>query len=690
MTSVNVTTQKNTVTVQQGDATTVTVTTQGAQGATGAAGAGISAGDKGALTVAANLTDWTLNDSVVTNVKVASDAAIAGSKISPNFGSQNITTTGNAVFGGNLTVSGTTTTIDTTTLTVEDKNIELGKVGSPTDITADEGGISLLGDTTKTFQWLNATDSWTSSEHIALPDNKKLQLGTGQDVQVYWDGSAGFVTNQGGGNLHFNSDTVLIKNAANTKSHIRAYNNSSVELYHNNVKKAETSADGFLIQGNAVVDQVQIQGSSPRLEFNQDDHNTSFRINSGGGTLQLQVSTNNGASFANAIGIGGVGNIFIPDNDKVNFGSLNDLTIVHDGTDSKITNKTGNLLIEAKDTETGIKVIPDDGIELYFDAVKKLSTRSFGCTVHGTLQANTNLKVNSYTGQLLVGVSNEFSIQHDDTDTFIENTVGNLHIRPKSSEEGIKLIPDGAVELYHDGVKRCETSANGFDLPDNSKLQLGDSQDLAIFHDGSNSVIKDAGTGMLKLLASTMQIRNSADSKTMAQFLPNGAATFFYDGAKKFETTADGTKISKEIQIEGVTVNAFESGRIRFTETNSDFNGGYIHYDGSANILKLGVHPFNDAVVGNDVDCIEMKRTAGSENVELNFAGSKKCETTSSGITVQGSVTTEDMNMSNLNGTANEVDGSKGSWSIQEGADDLFIINRVSGKKYKFNLTEIS
>ena len=46
--------------------------------------------------------------------------------------------------------------------------------------------------------------------------------------------------------------------------------------------------------------------------------------------------------------------------------------------------------------------------------------------------------------------------------------------------------------------------------------------------------------------------------------------------------------------------------------------------------------------------------------------------------------------MSNLNDSANEVDGSKGSWSIQEGADDLFIINRVSGKKYKFNLTEIS
>ena len=51
---------------------------------------------------------------------------------------------------------------------------------------------------------------------------------------------------------------------------------------------------------------------------------------------------------------------------------------------------------------------------------------------------------------------------------------------------------------------------------------------------------------------------------------------------------------------------------------------------------------------------------------------------------------TGDINMSNLHNDGNEVDGSKGSWSIQEGADDLFIINRVSGKKYKFNLTEIS
>jgi len=74
----------------------------------------------------------------------------------------------------------------------------------------------------------------------------------------------------------------------------------------------------------------------------------------------------------------------------------------------------------------------------------------------------------------------------------------------------------------------------------------------------------------------------------------------------------------------------------------------------------------------------------------LFFNGSKKCETTANGITVQGAVTTQDINMSNLNSLPNEVDSTQGSWSIQEGASDLFLINRISGKKYKFNLTEVT
>jgi hypothetical protein len=76
---------------------------------------------------------------------------------------------------GNLTVSGSTTTINTQTLIVEDKNIEIGKVEEPTDTTANGGGITLKGATDKTFNWIDATDSWTSSEHIDLANGKVLK-----------------------------------------------------------------------------------------------------------------------------------------------------------------------------------------------------------------------------------------------------------------------------------------------------------------------------------------------------------------------------------------------------------------------------------------------------------------------------------------------------------------------------------
>ena len=50
---------------------------------------------------------------------------------------------------------------------------------------------------------------------------------------------------------------------------------------------------------------------------------------------------------------------------------------------------------------------------------------------------------------------------------------------------------------------------------------------------------------------------------------------------------------------------------------------------------------------------------------------------------------TGDLNLSN-EGSSNKVDGTSGSWTIQEGNSDLFLINNLSGKKYKFNLTEVN
>jgi len=67
-----------------------------------------------------------------------------------------------------LVVNGTTSTINSTTLTVDDKNIELGSVASPSDTTADGGGITLKGASDKTILWTNATDTWDFNQGITV------------------------------------------------------------------------------------------------------------------------------------------------------------------------------------------------------------------------------------------------------------------------------------------------------------------------------------------------------------------------------------------------------------------------------------------------------------------------------------------------------------------------------------------
>jgi hypothetical protein len=77
---------------------------------------------------------------------------------------------------GDLVVNGNTTTLNTATLIVEDKNIVLANVETPTDTTADGAGISVLGATTKTFNWVDATDAWTSSEDMNLVAGKVYEI----------------------------------------------------------------------------------------------------------------------------------------------------------------------------------------------------------------------------------------------------------------------------------------------------------------------------------------------------------------------------------------------------------------------------------------------------------------------------------------------------------------------------------
>ena len=82
---------------------------------------------------------------------------------------------GDVIIAGNLTINGTTTTISTTNITVEDKNIILAS-GATTDDDADGGGITLSGATDKTFSWSQTNNSWDSSENINIPFGKSFKI----------------------------------------------------------------------------------------------------------------------------------------------------------------------------------------------------------------------------------------------------------------------------------------------------------------------------------------------------------------------------------------------------------------------------------------------------------------------------------------------------------------------------------
>ena len=88
-----------------------------------------------------------------------------------------VTIANDLTVSGDLVVNGTLTSISTSEVRVEDKNILLGDTSTPTDTTADSGGITLAGATNKTIQWLQATGSWTFNQPINIVNSGTFQIG---------------------------------------------------------------------------------------------------------------------------------------------------------------------------------------------------------------------------------------------------------------------------------------------------------------------------------------------------------------------------------------------------------------------------------------------------------------------------------------------------------------------------------
>ena len=109
---------------------------------------------------------------------VATTVNAFGAATTLSLGASTGTTTvnNNLVVTGNFTVNGTTETINATTIQVADKNIEIGITGTPTDTTANGGGITLKGATDKTIIYDNTNNNWTSSENWNIATGKTFKI----------------------------------------------------------------------------------------------------------------------------------------------------------------------------------------------------------------------------------------------------------------------------------------------------------------------------------------------------------------------------------------------------------------------------------------------------------------------------------------------------------------------------------
>ena len=153
-----------------------------------ALGGGAAAASVATITRAVDATHYltfvTDDNSSSTQENIYTDAGVAYNP------SSNLLTVGALTISGDLPVQGTTTNISSTTITVDDKNIELGAVDTPSDTTADGGGVTLKGATDKTINWINSTDNWTSSESFDLVSGKEYKIANASVLSATTLGSA--------------------------------------------------------------------------------------------------------------------------------------------------------------------------------------------------------------------------------------------------------------------------------------------------------------------------------------------------------------------------------------------------------------------------------------------------------------------------------------------------------------------
>lgn len=302
------------------------------------------------------------------------------------------------------------------------------------------------------------------------------------------------------------------------------------------------SAQQLLVSINGVV-QKPNSGTSPSEGFAIDGNDIIFAAAPATGSdffivtygsLNIAVPADNSVTSAKIVDGTIVGtdlatNVDLVDNQKIRFGTGNDLSIYHDSNNSYLQNGTGSLLVQggsqilylqAVNHEDGLRINPNGSVQLFFDGGgAKLETQAGGVYVSGSV---------NLTGELdLSGDTNKFV----DFETINSKYVEFRHFGGSTYEKFIKATANGATELYFDGSLKFKTDSAGCEvagaliIPDGSasgnRISVGNAGDLKIYHDGSSSRIIAANHDLI-VQSNGYAIRSENGSSTFATITSAG------------------------------------------------------------------------------------------------------------------------------------------------------------------------
>ena len=230
----------------------------------------------------------------------------------------------------------------------------------------------------------------------------------------------------------------------------------------------------------------------------------------------------------------------------------------------------------SSNTETGISVTYDDSDNTLDFVIGTLNQDTTGNAATATaLETARNIGGVSFDGTAninLPGVNIAGNQNTSGTAALAEGLTGS----PSISVTNITASGNVSIAgtLTYEDVTNIDsvgivTARSGISIPDSQKIQLGDGNDLQIYHDGSNSYVKDAGTGALHLLSGNTAIKNAAENKTSAVFNVATSVDLYHNNSKKFETTSTGAKITGDLVVTGEVIPSTSAPGVTTTTSTS-------------------------------------------------------------------------------------------------------------------------